>query len=270
MKEKYAFTWQSYGQCAQISLVNCLALLGMPITNKEAHVATGVHPIAAKINGTDSKFIKKALRYYGCNPIEFNLKDPDVLKRKADELLDKHIPLIISCDSWNHWAVLASKDGKRYYWIDSGNTEIIGYSNWDEIEDWIECEGTYYFIGAAPKDTSKTITDIPRLYSIYNKNELLVLQWGYILADLLNIFDSKREASKNNITANDFFTKYKDLILETIEYLYLDTDLEEITEKINDYQTVATMHNLVLPKADFEKALAYFSTLLTLAALCIE
>ena len=269
MKEKYAFHWQSYGQCAQISLVNYLALIGVPITNKEAHIATGIHPITAKVKGTDSKFIKKALRYYNCKPIENNLKDPDVLKKKVDKLLDKHIPLIISCDSWEHWAVLSGKKGKKYYWIDSGNSEIIGYSNWDEIEDWLECEGTYYFIGAIPEDSSKVITDIPRLYKIYNKNESLILQWGYILADLLDIFESKNEASES-ISAKEFFTNYKDIILDTIEYLYLDVDLEEITDKFHDYQTVATMHNLVLSKADIEKALTYISTLLTLAAVGIE
>jgi len=270
MKEKYAFHWQSYGQCGQVSIVHCLTLLGTTITNKEAHIATGIHPIAAKISGTDSKFIRRALRYYDCNPVEYKLKNSNALKQKVDELLDKHIPLIISCDSWEHWALIAGRKGKnKYYWIDSSNSEIIGYSDFDEIEDWMECEGTYYFIGAVPKDAGKVITDIPRLYKIYNKNESLILQWGYILADLLDIFESKNEASES-ISTKEFFTNYKDTILDTIEYLYLDTDLEEITEKLNDYQTVATMHNLVLPKSVIEKSIAYFSTLLTLAAVGIE
>ena len=270
MKEYYAFSRQSYGNCGQVSVANCLTILGIPITNKEAHIATGIHPIEAKLRGTDSKYIRRALRYYNCTPIEYNIKDAEELKQKVDKLLNDHIPLILSCDNWEHWTVLGGSNGKnKYFWIDSADSDIIGYSSWNKISNWIECYASYYFIAAIPEDPSKAIIDIPRLYKISCKNEELFLQWGKILADLLDVFESKNNTSLS-ITAKEFFTKYKNLILKNIEYLYLDTDMEEVTQKLNNYKVVAEMHNLVLVKTDIEKALAYFSTLFTLSAVGIE
>ena len=234
MKEKYAFDWQTLGTCGQISTVHCLALLGIIITNIEAHNATGIHPIEAKIRGTDSKYIRKALRHYNCKPVEYDIKNPDVLKQKINKLLDKHIPLILSCDDWEHWAVLAGRNGRnKYYWIDSGNSDLMGYSTWNEIKDWIETEDSYFFIAAIPHDDSKAVKNIPGLYKIYKNNEELFLKWGYLLADLVDVFDGNKNSSKR-ISAKEFFEGYKNIILETIEQLYLDTDKEEIKEKLNN------------------------------------
>jgi hypothetical protein len=263
MKEIYGFNYQQYGNCGQFALLNALLLLGIPVTNKQAHIKTGITITKSTISGTDSKNIVKGIKSFNCKAIKFQSDSESETKNRIDYLLSKNIPLILGCENYDHWAVLAGKKANKYYWLDSADEDIIGLSKWDEIEDWIKYEDDYkyFFIAVKPKNSGYSISNPSELYKISYKNEYLFFTCGEKLQDLLEIFHFDAHA---NYSAAKLLNQYKATIIEGICRLYYYADKSEIEKLFNDYLTIAELYNLKVDKEIRVQALIEFTILLTL------
>ena len=137
------------GPCAQYALINGLAVLGIKISVAEAYRLTGVSVLRSLKEGTDTKYIVKAIRKTDCIPHTVYRQHEVSAKRAIDRLLAKGMPIIISVDQSSHWAVLASKTkDDRYRWIDSYDTRLVGYWKWVSVAEWMyDDEDGYCFIG---------------------------------------------------------------------------------------------------------------------------
>ncbi len=265
MKEIYGFNYQQYGNCGQFALLNALLLLGIPVTNKQAHLKTGITITKSTISGTDSKNIVKGIKSFNCKAIKFQNDSESETKNRIDDLLSKNIPLIIGCENYDHWVVLAGKKNNKYYWLDSADEDIIGLSDWDEIEDWIKYEYEddykYFFIAVKPKHSGYSISNLNELYKISYKNEDLFFTFGEKLKDLLEIFEFDDTA---NYLAAKLLNQYKEIIIDGICRLYYYADKTEIERLFNDYLTIAELYNLKVDKEIRVQVLIQFTILLTL------
>lgn len=265
MKEIYGFNYQQYGNCGQFALLNALLLLGIPVTNKQAHLKTGITITKSTISGTDSKNILKGIKSFNCKAIKYQSDSESETKNRIDYLLSKKIPLIISCENYDHWAVLAGKKDNKYYWLDSADEDIIGLSDWNEIDDWIKYEDEddykYFFIAVKPKDSGYSISNLNELYKISYRNEDLFFTCGEKLQDMPEIFHFDAKA---NYSAGKLLSQYKEIIVEGICRLYYYADKTEIEKLFNDYLTIAELYNLKVDKEIRVQALIQFTILLTL------
>ena len=159
------FGYQKSGMCGHRSLIHALALLGMTITEKDAIRLTGVSRSRAEDAGTNEHRLIKAIRKAGCKPHAHTCSSSRNARSKIDKYLKRGMPVIISTDEEEHWAVLAGKYRDRYFWIDSADVRLLGHWKWADIADWMEFDGEYYLIGVEAPDMSQSV--VKRYYSIY-------------------------------------------------------------------------------------------------------
>ncbi len=229
MQEKIGFNWQSKysGSCGQYSLQHSLLLLGIPITQKDAHKATKVHPIIAAIKGTDENKLKKGIYHYNCHPIVFTTMNKIKFREKLDNLLMKGIPAIVSFNEDEHWAVVCGKKSQNIYFvIDSNDYDLITSYHWSDLVDYIDND-TYYLIGVKPNNENYLKHSLVRNFSkaekVLNRGDELYAWWGYYLEDLNYIFDCP--ASGNNIiSAKEFFKNWGEKIFNSTKYFYVNFD----------------------------------------------
>jgi hypothetical protein len=274
MQEKIGFNVQNnlYGECGQFALIHSLLLLGIPVSLKEAHKYT-LPRIITSIRGTDYTFIKKAIKYYECQAIEYKHKNGLDARDSIDTILQEGLPIIISTDNYSHWAVLAGKAGMdEYIWIDSSENELIGAWKWADIEEWIRYEENnkteYYFIAVKPKNENQIkYSLVPQFEKTWEllRDQDLCEWWGYYLEDLLEIFHPY-DLNEHNISSDEFFEKYMEFITDKIDYYYLYTPKKYIEWELSNYEKVAKAYNYFISQEYAEKAGIDLAIILTLLA----
>lgn len=181
--ESLMFDYQKSGMCGHRSLIHALALLGINLTEKDAIRLTGVTRARAAETGTSEKKLIKAIRKAGCQPHVHTCNSEKKAKSRIGTFLKKGMPVIISTDDEQHWAVLAGRYKDRYYWIDSADPRLVGHWKWDDIAEWMEYDDAeYYFIGIAEKDMSHSV--VKRFHELYPL--LKVKQYKPIIRWLFN------------------------------------------------------------------------------------
>jgi hypothetical protein len=169
------------GMCAHMSLINSLLLLDISITVKDAIKYTGVPRWKAALSGTDEQRLIKAIKRAGCKPHVKTCHSSKEAKKEIDSFLRQGMPIIMSVEDEQHWAVLAGKKGKNgYYWIDSADKGLVGCWSWESIEEWM-CydDNEYYFIGIEAKDMSQSfVKKFGLIYPRLKRNQRLSLFKG--------------------------------------------------------------------------------------------
>jgi hypothetical protein len=182
---KFGFGWQlpGSGMCAHRSLVHALFLLGITITEKQAIKNIGVPRWKAMSQGTSEHELIRGIKKSGCTPHVVKCNSIRQARKKIDNFIASGMPVIISTDEEEHWAVIAGKRRRNsYYWIDSFDKELIGHWKWKHLADWMEYDDdNYYIIGVEAKDMSGSI--VKKFSSIYPglKKELKHSAWYKIL-----------------------------------------------------------------------------------------
>ncbi len=165
-----------------------------------------------------------------------------------------------------HWAVLAGKSDKKYFWIDSNDDKLIGAWDWSDIVEWIESE-KYYFIAIQPNDKQLLRHSlVPRFGFMVKslKSDVEFVQWyGYYLEDLLEVFDCPREKS---MSASQFFDKYGEMIYQNSCYWYFYSDEKTMRWEYENMKRVALAHELTLSVDRIPNAIAGLSASLTCIA----
>lgn len=219
-----------------------------------------------------------AIQSFDCTATAYDVDTEEKAKKKIDEALDNKYAVVVSVENSDHWAVLAARDDKRYYFIDSAEGELIGRCKWKEISSWLgnknykNSEVCYYFIVVKPKDKTlqHCITGkVNDLLKLWEEDETIINYWSYYLTDLLDVFDSPPD-KKDSISSKEFFSKHGAMIYKVaaISYLYTDEDL--LVYELQNYQTVAETHGLHLSRESELKAMLKMNSILTLLAAGID
>ncbi|MCE1189841.1 MAG: hypothetical protein LWX56_11965 [Ignavibacteria bacterium] len=269
MDKKYAFTHQQHSNCGQWAIINALIMIGVPISAMEAHSKSKTTRFEAMISGTNEHRISKALRHYECNPVKISEKSPDKLKKLVDGYLDKNIPIIASVCNYEHWSVLAGRRGKKYFWIDSSEDVIIGYSSWNEILEWMDNGDEPYNGIAVEYDKDKSpCRDISALHKLRQDNEWLFGNYGRTLSDLLDIVNS--DFAVPDTDAVDLFKNCRDDVVQNLVFLYEYADEDDLYELIDAYIILARLHNLKYSKKHESAVLIRLGIVLAFYILDIE
>ena len=243
MQEIIGFEQQTQGDgaCGKYALRHALLLLGIPVSLREASAATQVPPWKAIQRGTNEAEIKRGLKEFGCTGVEYTGKSRRSFAAHINHCLRNGLPVIITAENDDHWAVIAGKKSRsHYYWIDSADPDVIGAWHWDDILEWID-NTVYYGIGVQPKNRDQLAHSLVTRFSEYAqlmKDATLRQYWGYYLDDLYG-------GSLNGENPRQFFDKYRKPIIDTICIQYPAADRETITWELKNYETVAVAHNLV-------------------------
>jgi len=268
LDKKFGFNYQEHGNCGQYAFLNTLLLLSIPISVKDAHKKTQVTRLKAIWEGTEPEKIIRGIKKYGCSAKPITCNDEKKLKEKIDAYLEAGIPLIVCVDDYEHYAVLSGKINKKYYWIDSADSDIIGHSSWSEIAEWLESseeDEKYYCIAVIPPKQNNALTDIDKLLKISRKDEDLFNNYGYLLKDLLDIVDDQGSSGKR-VPVAEFLIKYQHKVIGSIEELYYYTNKKELKQIMKDYITLAELHNLMLAADDELDVLARLTVMVTMYA----
>jgi hypothetical protein len=261
MQEIIGFEQQSTGDgaCGKYALRHALLLLGIPVSQREANVATQVPPWKTMQRGTNEADIKRGLREFGCTGIEYTGKSRRSYAAHINHCLKNGLPVIITAENDEHWAVIAGKKSRTsYYWIDSADPDLIGAWHWDDILNWVDNE-VFYGIGVQPRSKDQLVHSlVPRFSEFFQlmKDTTLRQYWGYYLDDLYG-------GTVNGLSPRQFFDAHRKNILDTICIQYPAADRETITWELKNYETVAVAHNLV-------PSLIELTAALTLIAVGIE
>ncbi len=268
MEYKFGFNYQEYGNCGQYALLNSLLLLGIPISVKDAHKVTNTTRLKALWEGTDCKKIIKGIKKYGCKPAAYTLHDDAKLKTKIDTHLEAGNSIILCIENYEHYCVLAGKKNKKYCWIDSADANIIGCSDWTAIEQWMNCEGEYYFIAVIPPKFSKPISEINELFKLSRNDIELFNNYGYLLRDLLDIISEPRTAGKR-IAMETLLKQSGENIIESIEFLYHYTKRSSLEKLLKSFITISRLHMLTVLVDGENDVLARLTAMLTMYAMGI-
>jgi hypothetical protein len=266
LNKKFGFNYQEHGNCGQYALLNALLLLGIPISVKDAHKKTKVTRLKALWQGTEPEKIIRGIKKYGCRAEPFTCNDEKKLKVKIDTYLEAGIPLIVCVEDWEHYALLARRINKKYYWIDSADSDIIGHSSWVEIAEWLESsddDEKYYCIAVIPPKDNNALKDIEKLLKMSRKNEDLFNSYGYLLRDLLDIIGDQGSSGKQ-IPVAEFLDRHRDEVINSIGELYYYTDKKELKQIAKDYIAIAELHNLMLAADDELDALTRLAVMVTM------
>jgi len=243
MQEIIGFEQQDAGDgaCGKYALRHALLLLGIPVSQREASAATQVPPWKAMQRGTNEAEIKRGLKEFGCTGIEYTGRSRRSYTAHINRCLRGALPVIITAENDEHWAVIAGKKSRtEYFWIDSAEPEVIGCWHWNDILAWIDND-VFYGIGVQPRNREQLAHSlVPRFpeYAQLMKDPTLRQYWGYYLDDLYG-------GSLNGESPRQFFEKYRKPIIDTICIQYPEADKETITWELKNYETVAVAHNLV-------------------------
>ncbi|HLP17964.1 MAG TPA: hypothetical protein VK470_17025 [Bacteroidota bacterium] len=243
MQEIIGFEQQTMGDgaCGKYALRHALLLLGIPVSQREASAATQVPPWKAMQRGTNEAEIKRGLKEFNCTGIEYTGRSRRAFTAHVNACIRRGMPLIITTDHDEHWAVIAGRKSRSmYYWIDSAEPEVIGAWKWNDILEWID-NTVYYAIGVLPKNPSQLEHSLVQNFAEIAplmKDATLRQYWGYYLDDLYG-------GSPGDGSPRQFFDTYRKPIVETICVQYPAADKETLVWELKNYETVAVAHNLV-------------------------
>ena len=246
MSEIYSFALQKNGYCcAEHSIMNALMVLGVPITSEDAHAILE----SSLTVGPNIVDINRHLEKYGCAAQEYCCKDEQQLKELIDGFLEKHVPLVICTDLFQHYSLLAGQANEKYIWIDSSGPAIVGASTWVQLEEWLNSgqkDERYYFIAIQSNNMDNvTIIDIAGLRRLYLEDVSIINSWGRYLSDLLDIFGTVVTSDKK-IAAVDFLETHGMKVIATICELYSYEDTGKLQQMLRAYKIIASMHRLIL------------------------
>lgn len=257
MQEIIGFEQQSTGDgaCGKYALRHALLVLGIPVSQHEASAATRVPAWKAVQRGTNEAEIKRGLKEFGCTPHEYLGRSRRAFTSHVNAWLKRGVPLIITTNHDEHWAVIAGRKSRfDYFWIDSSEADVVGAWKWNDILEWIDND-VYYAIAPEPKDETQLLHSMVPQFAEYAsmlaKDASLRQYWGYYLDDLRG----GALPFSEGMTPEAFFETYRKPILETIMNQYPAADGDTLAWELKNYETVACAHRLVPSLIELTSAL---------------
>ncbi len=178
-KKQWAFT----GTCSRHALRHAVLCLGYAPSEKELSVVMRRSHFRTAIFGSDENGIKDGTRGLGFFYKEISYRSTKTTKIKIDKQIDNGFPVIVCCEKWDHWAVLAGKTQNRYLCIDSDKKTLIRWETWETIEPWIanyDEDKPFYALSVRPKGQAlfESLVKRPSVLAKTLRDRSLAHWWG--------------------------------------------------------------------------------------------
>lgn len=145
---------ENSGACAIYSIMHALRLQGFEVTIDQAYRLVRLPRILLRFTGTDEHRIKGALRRFKqVDFIEYSVTTAKEFRKELDKRLAAGYTAIVCVMEYEHWAVIAGREGEKYVRIDSiPGWKIKDVVTWDTVRRWFEADGEYYGLFIKRKD----------------------------------------------------------------------------------------------------------------------
>ena len=130
----------------QRSLIHALQLLNRSLSELESLEVCGVTRIEVNERGTYKKELILGIKRLGFKYSDLDTDSKQIAYSFLEKYLKEGAPIIISVGRFQHWIVLAWKEGDNYVCIDPSENELVGSWNLSGIIRWMTCAGKYYAI----------------------------------------------------------------------------------------------------------------------------
>ena len=263
-------------QCGPFALKHALIVLG--IFADERTITRLAH--SRSKDGTNEEQIKRAARHYECNVPMIRRHDAEIARKELTDYLRRGIPTLLCINDWNHWITVVKAEDGRFILLDSQEKAVLTILTWNELRvRWLHREQDQY-----DKKHWERIYDIhpvlPRFrvqtkarFSIARaqylrrpENARLARFWDQYLADLMTIAKPRTPLSRKFLSLGEFLRRHERMIVSEVDYWHGEINRRRALKILKNLHFVADTYGLVIHDEDEKRAIAGFTSLLTLWA----
>jgi len=201
----------------------------------------------------DEERLKRALPQFSCNGIEIYSGNAKTARKKLNSCLDAGMPVIVCVEEWEHWALIAGRQGDQYVRIDSAQRDVVGRMSWEKLRKWMACTAEnrpYYGIAVQPQAAALLEHSL-----VHRMSDAVVplghrdnrVQWGQSVATLRRYF-----GPGGTVDASDFFETERHAIFASAGPL----PTKRAEARLARLGCIAGLHRLRIPEKRIEAAVA--------------
>lgn len=263
-------------QCGPFALKHALIVLGIFADEK---TITRIAHSRSK-NGTNEEQIRRAAKHFGCNVPMVRRHDPEIARKELVQYLRRGIPALLCINDWNHWITVVKAEDGRFIALDSQEKAVLTILTWSELKSrWVHneqdkidtnhWESIYDIHPVLPKFRVQTKAkfSIARAQHLRRpENARLAKFWDQYLADMMTIAKPRTPLSKKVISLGEFLRRHERMIVEEVDYWHGEVKRRRAFKILKNLHFVADTYGLVVHDEDEKRAIAGFTSLLTLWA----
>ena len=261
-------------QCGPFALKHALMALGI-----FADEGAITHLAATRSNyGTDDIQLKRAARHFDCDVPMIRTHDPEVARVELVKFLRRGIPVLLCINDWNHWVTVVKSQNGRFILLDSREKAVLTIVTWAELmASWVHrerdqfdrnhWESLYDLHPVIPKirvQTKAKFSVARAQYLRRPENRRLARFWDQYLADLMTIAKPRTSLSRKVISLGEFLRRHERMIVSQVDYWHGEIKRRRAFKILKNLHFVADTYGLVIHDEDEKRAIAGFTSLLTL------
>lgn len=263
-------------QCGPFALKHALIVLGIFADEK---TITRIAHSSSK-NGTSEEQIARAAKHYNCDVPMIRRHDPEIARKELLHYLRRGIPLLLCINDWNHWITVVKAEEGRFILLDSQEKAVLTILTWAELKTrWIHheqdrfdvdhWESIYDIHPVIPKfrvQTKAKFSVARAQYLRRPENARLAKFWDQYLADLMTIAKPRTPLSRKVISLGEFLRRHERMIVAEVDYWHGEVKRRRAFKILKNLHFVADTYGLVIHDEEEKRAIAGFTSLLTLWA----
>jgi len=263
-------------QCGPFALKHALITLGI---FAEESTITRIAGSRSK-SGTNEDQLKRAARHYECDLPMIRRHDPEIARKELIQYLRRGIPALLCINDWNHWVAVVKAEDGRFILLDSQDKAVLSILTWGDLKSrWVHSEQDEF-----DKDHWESIYDIhPVLpkFRVHTKAKFSIARaqflrrpenarlsrfWDQYVADLLTIAKPRTPLSRKVISLGEFLRRHERMIVSQVDYWHGGVKQRRAYKILKNLHFVADTYGLVIHDEDEKRAIAGFTSILTLWA----
>jgi hypothetical protein len=263
-------------QCGPFALKHALIVLG--IFSKESTITR----LAATRSqyGTDDVQLRRAAKHFDCELPLIRRHDMDGARAELLKYLRQGIPSLLCIHDWNHWVTVVKSENGKFILLDSRDKAVLTIVSWGELRKiWVHneqdlfdrnhWESIYDLHPVIPKFRVQTKAkfSIARARHLRRpENRRLARFWDQYLADLMTIAKPRTLLSRKVISLGEFLRRHERMIVSQVDYWHGAINRRRALKILKNLHFVADTYGLVIHNEDEKRAIAGFTSILTLWA----
>ncbi len=263
-------------QCGPFALKHALIALGIFADEKTITRIAGTR----SKNGTDEEQLNRAARHYECDLPMIRRHDPEVARKELIGYLRRRVPVLLCINDWNHWATVVKAEDGSFILLDSQEKAVLKILTWSQLKSrWVHkeqdefdknhFESLYDLHPVIPKFRVQTKAgfSIARARYLRRPENIRIARfWDQYLADLMTIAKPRTPLSRKVITLGEFLRRHERMIVQEVDFWHGEVKRRRAFKILKNLHFVADTYGLVIHDEDEKRAIAGFTSLLTLWA----
>jgi hypothetical protein len=255
-------------ECGPFALKHALLMRGVLASEWEIGRLAGTNH-----DGTDETQLERAARHYGCELPTVRKLDPDEARGELEGFLRDGTPCLLCVDGWDHWVTAVHEENGQFIILDSDKPEVFVVVEWPRLDElWVyrdegQHETVYDLHPLVPKDGAMTRArfSLERAHHLRQpENRGLAQLWDVYVEDLIAICRSEGSQGGRSVSIGEFLRRHSEMLLDQLESWHGQIDREAAGQVLERMRFVADTYGLVIRQSDEKRAVAAFSTILTL------